>query len=312
MKVVNELWVDKYRPSKIDEIILPESVKLQGKGMIEDGEVMNMLLCGGAGTGKTTFAIAFCNEIGADYITYNGSDGSLNIEELRTKIESFALTRSISSDAPKKIILIDEADGLSALIQGALRNAIEKYHKTCRFILTCNYPEKIIGPIHSRCTTIDFKFTKTEQNKLIKEFGFLITKILSKENVEYDISILKEVLLRYYPDNRKILNELQAYSNISGKIDAGMMDVIVENEKVLFDAINSKNFDGVKQWLTDYCSQTIINTLYKNCEKYIEPNNLPLFIICIGEAQQWHSTVPSQELNVLSYLTKYMSEATNE
>lgn len=309
MALEHLLWVESYRPTTIDDVILPESIKKQAKSMVESGNITNFIFSGSAGTGKTTLAKAIANELGADLVIYNGSDGSLNLEELRENISHFAHTMSLNNNDVPKIVLIDEADGLGWQIQPALRNAIEKYHKNCRFILTCNYPEKIIPALHSRCATIDFKFTKEEQNNLVKQFARKVYDILQKENVAVDTDVLVEVIKRYYPDNRRILNELQRYANQNGSIDSGIMTELKVEIDELFIAINSKDFAGIKQWLTDYYTPTIFNMMFKECEARIPKNTLPLFIVKIGEAQKYHGIVPNPELNALAALTEYIAEA---
>ena len=309
MKGDKLLWVERYRPTKIDDIILPESIRKQAKSMVLNGNITNLIISGTQGTGKTTLAKAIAAEIGADLVVYNGSDGSLNLEELRENIANFAHTVSIHNRNVPKIVLIDEADGLGHLIQPALRNAMEKYHKNCRFILTCNHPEKIILPLHSRCAMIDFKFTKDEQNLLVKQFAHKTIEILKKEEISYDVETLKHVIIKYYPDNRKILNELQRYANQHGSIDDGLIEQLKVEVEELFVALNAGNFLDVKQWLADYCTPTIFNTLYKECEKYIPSNLIPLFIIKCGEAQKYHGIVPNPELNALAALTEYMAES---
>lgn len=303
------LWVEAYRPTKIDDIILPESIRKQAKKMVETGNLTNLILSGTQGTGKTTLAKAICAEIGADLVVYNGSDGSLNLEELRENIAHFAHTMSLNNNNVPKVVLIDEADGLGHLIQPALRNAIEKFHKSCRFILTCNHPEKIIPALHSRCASIPFNFTKEEQNDLVKQFAHKTVEILNAENIAFDVDTLKEVIVRYYPDNRKILNELQRYANQNGSIDSGLLHELKVEVEELFKAINNKDFAAAKQWLTDYCSPTIFNMLFKECEKYIPSKLLPLFILKMYEGQKYHGSVPNMELNALGAITDYMAES---
>jgi DNA polymerase III delta prime subunit len=310
MSVLDKLlWVESYRPTKISDIILPSNLKKRAESMVAKGNLVNLILSGTYGTGKTTLAKAMCAELGADLVIYNGSDGSLNLEELRENISNFAHTTSINNNGVHKVILIDEADGLSGTVQKALNNAIEKYAKNCRFILTCNYPEKIIGSLHSRCALIDFKFTKADRDELASQFGNRIIHILNTENVKYDVNTIRQVIIKYYPDNRKILNELQEYSNYNGCIDDGLMVQLKVEIEELFVALNAKNFSGVKQWLTDYCSPTIFNMLFKECEKYIPNTLIPLFIVKIGEAQKYHGMVPNPELNALACLTEYIAES---
>jgi len=309
VKVEQLLWTEKYRPSSIDECILPTSVKEQAKGMVGSGNLNNLLLSGSAGTGKTTLAIAMCNMMNADWIMYNGSDGSLNIEALREDISEFAQTTSLKGSSQMKVVIIDEGDGLSAMVQGALRNAMEKYSKGCRFIITCNYPDKIIEPLHSRCAHIDYKFSKEDLNDLVKQFARRCVQILQDNQVSYDVETLKEVIVKYYPDNRKIINELQRYANQNGCIDEGILRELKTNTDMLFDAILKKDFPSTKQWLEDYYTGSIFNILYKEGENRIPPELLPLWIIKIGEAQRYHGHVPNQALNVLAALTSFMAES---
>lgn len=305
----NLLYVEKYRPQTIDECILPESVKAQAKAMVTSKNFNHLLLSGPAGTGKTTLAMAMIKELDADYIVYNGSDGSLNLDELRNNIADFAHTSSLDGRSQHKIILIDEADGMGHLTQAALRNAMEKYARNCRFILTCNFGDKIIAPLHSRCATIDYKFEKSELNVLVRQFAKRTTEILKTEGVTYDVEALKGVILKYFPDNRKILNEMQRYANQNGTIDAGIMAELKTNTDELFDAVLTKNFAKTKEWLANHSVGSIFNTLYKEGEKRLPAELMPLWIIKLAEAQRHHSSVPNQELNVLAALTEFMAES---
>lgn len=311
MSLEQSLWVEKYRPQTIDECILPDSVKEQAKGMIQGlaGGMTHLLLSGGAGTGKTTLAKAICNELGADFIMYNGSDGSLNLEELRENVKDFAHTTSLNGGDQMKVIIIDEADGLDWRMQPALRNAMEKYSRGCRFILTCNFPDKIMEPIHSRCASIDFKFDKTELGAIVSQFARRCADILKTEGVSFDNTALIEVIRKYYPDNRKILNELQRYANQNGCVDDGIIGALKTNVETLFGHISAKDFKEVKQWVTDNQVSSIFNTLYKEGEKYLDSALLPLWILKLGEYQKYHGTVPNQELNILCALTEFMAES---
>lgn len=304
-----KLWVESYRPQTISECILPESVKKQAHGMVDSENLNHLILCGGAGTGKTSLAKAIARETNADTFMFNGSDGTINIEFFREKLDSICSTTSLDGKGKTKVIIIDEADGLSPLIQAAFRNFLEKYSSTCRFIFTCNYPDKIMDAIHSRCATIDYKFDKKELNVLIKQFAMRTVDILKKEHISYDIEALKGVILKFFPDNRKILNELQKYANLNGCIDDGILDELKSNVDELFSAILTKDFPKCKDWLANNSTSSIFNVLYKEGEGRIPANMLPLWILKLGEYQKYHGIVPNQELNILAALTEYMSES---
>ena len=305
----NLLWVAKYSPPTIDGCILPESVKAQAKAMVESQNFNHLLLIGPPGTGKTSLAMAMIKELDADYIVYNGSDGSLNLDQLRNNIADFAHTSSLGGRSQHKIIFIDEADGLGHLTQAALRNAMEKYARNCRFILTGNCGDKIIAALHSRCATINYKFEKSELNILVRQFARRTTEILKAEGVTYDVEALKGVILKYFPDNRKILNEMQRYAIQNGTIDAGILAELKSNTDELFDAILVKDFSKTKHWLANNSVGSIFNTLYKEGDNRLPKELLPLWIIKIGEAQRFHNSVPNQELNVLAALTEFMAES---
>lgn len=304
---MTDLWVEKYRPNRIDDCILPESVKSQAKSMVAGGSMPHMLFCGDPGTGKTTLAKVLCNELGCDYMVFNGSDGSLNIDALRNDVADFAQTVNLDGSTKPKVIIIDEADGLSKAIQDALRNPMEKLSKGCRFILTCNYPDKIIPPLRSRTSRIDFKFTDHELNILVRAFANRMVHILDQEKIPYDFLGIAKVCKEYFPDNRRIINEVQRYVNKSNKLDEGITLDISSSIKILFACIENKDFSGVKDWLANNVTGSLFNTLYKEMDEYIPNERIPLFIDALAYAQQFHGTVPNQELNLLSAINTYMN-----
>jgi len=298
---LNILFTEKYRPTKIEDCILPQEIKTQFINIIKDNNLTNLLLAGSAGTGKTTIAKILCKELDCEYLTFNGSDGSLNIEMLRDYINDFVST--VSLDGSKlKVVFIDEADGLSTLIQQSLRNFMELFTNV-RFILTCNYPDKIINALQSRCSYISFKFK--QKNEIAKLFGSRLIKILKQEQIQYDVNALTGLLKTYYPDQRRILNEVQRYSRLNNSIDMNVLDS-TDSLGELFSCINNKDFSAVKDWLTNNIVDSLFNSLFNNMESYIQRENLPAFVICLGDAAAVHGSVPNQELNILSALTKYM------
>jgi len=295
-----------YRPHKVRDCILPDHVKEKAQSIVDSGNMTHQLFSGGAGTGKTTLGKAIADELECEHIIYNGSDGSLNIEELRVDVADFAQTVNIDGSNKFKIIIIDEADGLSRAMQGALREPMEKYSKNCRFILTCNYPEKLINAIHSRCSRIDFKFTPDERNVLIRQFANRVVKIMEQEQIEYTIGGVGLVCKEYFPDNRRILNEIQAYTNRTGKLDDGIVDGLVDNVDKLFDCISKNDYSGVSTWVANNTISSIFDVLFRNMENRIPPSNIMAFVMVMNEGQARHGTVPNQTLNALGTIATYM------
>ena len=302
------LWVEKYRPQKIDDCVLPEALKKTFKEYISKGELPNFLLCGTAGTGKTTVAKALCNEIGAEYMFINGSEES-GIDVLRTKIKSFA--SSVSLTDAKKVVILDEADYLNPnSTQPALRAFIEEFSNNCRFILTCNFKNRIIEPLHSRCAVIEFKIDNAEKKNMLEGFFKRTRQILTQENIEFDPQVVAEMLTKYFPDFRRILNELQRYS-VSGKIDTGILvNVSEESYKTLIKFMKEKDFTEVRKWVgknSDTDSVSLFRQLYDSASTIMEPASIPQLILILAEYQYKAAFVADHELNNMAAMTEIMA-----
>ena len=301
------LWVEKYRPQTIEDCILPEATKATFKEFLKKGEVPNLLLCGTAGTGKTTVARALCEELGCDYIVINGSDEGRQIDTLRTKIKSFA--SSISFESKTKVVIIDEADYLNReSVQPALRAFIETFSENCRFIFTCNYKQKIIDPLHSRTTVIEFKTDKKDQPVLASKFMKRMQFVLDAEGVTYKDKVLAELLMKYIPDYRRVLNELQRYSS-SGTIDEGILSNISDiNTKDLINSLKDKDWKKMRQWVAnnvDTDPQGIFRYIYDSLLPEIK--TIPQMVLLIADYQYKAAFVADQEINLTACLTEIMA-----
>jgi DNA polymerase III delta prime subunit len=302
------LWVEKYRPQKIDDCVLPESLKDTFKQYIAQGELPHFLLSGTAGVGKTTVAKALCNEIGAEYIMINGSEES-GIDTLRTKIKGFASTVSLT-DSPK-IVIIDEADYLQAnSTQPALRSFIEEFSANCRFIFTCNFKNRILEAIHSRCACIDFKIDNKDKQVLLGLFFKRATQILKQENVDFDQKVVAELITKHFPDYRRVLNELQRYS-VSGKIDSGILvNMSQESFKDLIKMMKEKDFTNVRKWVgknSDSDTVAVFRELYDTSVTYMAPESIPQLVLILADYQYKAAFVADHELNIMAALTEVMA-----
>lgn len=302
------LWVEKYRPQKIDDCILPESMKNNFKQYLEQGELPTFLFSGTAGVGKTTVAKALCEEVGADWIMINGSDEGRQIDVLRNKIKNFASTVSLT-DA-KKVVIIDEADYMNAdSVQPALRSFIEEFSNNCRFIFTCNFKHRIIEPLRSRCANIEFKVDSKEKQVIAAQFFKRVTQILKNENVEFEPKVVAELITQHFPDYRRILNELQRYS-VSGKIDSGMLvNLTAESYKDLVKVLKERNFTEVRKWVaknSDADTPVLFRELYDNASEYMEASTIPNLILVLADYQYKAAFVADQELNIMAAMTEIM------
>jgi len=303
------LWVEKYRPQKIDDCVLPESLKETFKQYVTQGELPHFLLSGTAGVGKTTIAKALCNEIGAEYIMLNGSDTGGHIDTLRTQIKGFASTVSLT-DSPK-IVIMDEADFLQAnSTQPALRAFIEEFSANCRFIFTCNFKNKILEAIHSRCVCIDFKIDAKDKQVMLTQFFKRATQILKQENVDFDQKVVAELITKHFPDYRRVLNELQRYS-VSGKIDSGILvNMSQESFKDLIKMMKEKDFTNVRKWVgknSDSDTVALFRELYDTSVTYMVPESIPSLVLVLADYQYKAAFVADHELNIMAALTEIMA-----
>ena len=303
------LWVEKYRPKTINECILTDRLKTIFQQISSEGRIPNMILSGGPGMGKTTVAKALCNEVGCDFLMINGSEES-GIDVLRTKIRGYAST--VSFDGKRKVVILDEADYLNPQsTQPALRSFIEEFEKHCSFIMTCNYINRIIEPLHSRCQTIDFRINKEEKLNVGSNFGKRLYTILDQEKVDYDKKVVAEVLMKHFPDYRRVLNELQKYSKY-GNIDSGILSQVSDIDlSELMNHMKDKKFNEVRKWVVnnlDNDPQKIYRKIYDVAEKYVQATSLPQLVLILADSQYKSAFAADHELNLVACLVEIMVE----
>ena len=305
------LWVEKYRPKTIEECILPDNTKKTFQNFLDKGEIPNMLLAGPAGCGKTTVAKALCNELGVDYYVINGSDEGRFLDTVRNTAKNFASTVSLSSSARHKVIIIDEADNTTNDVQLLLRAFIEEFHGNCRFIFTCNFKNKILEPLHSRCTVVEFGIGGKQKPAIAAAFFKRIQEILAAEDVEYDNKVLVELINKHFPDWRRVLNECQRYS-AGGKIDAGILatfsDVKVND---LVKRLKEKDYPEVRKWIVnnlDNDTNLLLRRIYDACTDSLVPSSIPAAVLVLAKYQYQMAFVADQEINMLACLTEIMVE----
>ena len=309
--MADNLWVEKYRPRKIDDCILTIELKETFKQFVNQKEIPNLLLSGTAGTGKTTVARALCEELGVDYIIINGSDEGRQIDTLRNKIKNFASTVSLTETASHKVVILDEADYMNPeSVHPALRNFIETFYKNCRFIFTCNYKNKILPALHSRCTVIDFAIANGQKVKTATQLMIRLCNILTEEKIEFDKKVLAELIQKYFPDLRRTINELQRYS-VRGKIDSGILFSITEADiKKLVAILKEKRFNDMRKWVINNLEKepsSLFSSVYEILYKHLQPQSIPQAVLVIAGYQYKSAFVADQEINMVACLTEVMA-----
>ena len=304
------LWVEKYRPKLVDQCVLPDNTQKVFSEIVEKGEIPNLLLTGSPGIGKTTIAKALCNQLECDWLMINGSDEGRMIDTLRTTITNFASTVSLSGG--KKVLIIDEADYMNPeSVQPAMRGSIEQFAKHCRFIFTCNFNNRIIPALHSRCSVVDFKIKKDDKPLLAQKFLSIATGILDKESVKYKPDVIAQLIMKHFPDFRRVINELQRYS-VSGKIDAGVLTLLEEvNIGELVNCLKNKRFSEVRKWVNnnmDTDMARVYRKLYESFSFHLKPQSVPQGVLIIADYQYKSAFVADQEINLVACLTEIMVE----
>ena len=301
------LWTEKYRPKTVEDCILPERLKVPFQEYVNQKQIPNLLLTGGAGVGKTSVAKAMCNEIGCDYMVINGSDEN-GVATIRIKISNYASSMSFAGG--RKVIIIDEADYLTPNAQAILRNAMEEFSTNCSFIFTCNYKAKIIDPLHSRCAVIDFGMKNGEKQKMATDFLKRILSILDSQKIEYEKKVVAELVMKHFPDFRRVINELQRYAQL-GKIDVGILAQIGDvSITQIVKHLKEKDFTSIRKWAatTDIDATTFYRKLYDNLYEILKPSSIPQIVIILADYQYKQAFVADQEINLVACLTQIMAD----
>lgn len=299
------LWVETHRPQTIADCILPERLKKPFQEYVNQNNIPNLLLAGGPGVGKTTVAKAMCKEVGCDYMVINGSDEN-GVDVIRFKIKNYASSMSLAGG--RKVVIIDEADYLTPNAQAILRNAIEEFSVNCSFIFTCNYKTKIIEPLHSRCAVIDFSLKNGEKAMMAKDFFKRIQGILQSENVEYDNSVVAEVVKKHFPDFRRVINELQRYAQF-GKIDSGILSQIANvSIAEIVKHMREKDFGSIRKWVAmgEYDANTVFRQIYDALYDIVKPQSIPQAVLILADYQYKQAFVVDSEINLVACLVELM------
>ena len=303
------LWVEEYRPKTVQECILPSSIHETFNGFVEQGEVPNLMLCGAAGVGKTTVAKALCEEVGASYIVVNGSDEGRFLDTVRVRIRKFASTVSLTNSKSTKVVIIDEADNTSGDVQLSLRTFIEEFYENCRFIFTCNFPNRIIEPLHSRCTVVDFRIRTGDKPLMQAAFFKRLQFILAENDIRYDPAIVLKLISRYYPDWRRLINEAQRHA-VNGHIDSAILVDISDIElDDLIKSLKAKEFTIVKKWVVDNMTNDpylVIRKVYNSLYETLKKTSIPEAVLILAKYQALIDQVADQEINMLACLTEIM------